>query len=215
MDRSHCDGCGRSLGLTDLVPVLSYVVFRGRCRRCGAPIGRFHLNVELAALAVAAAAVLIDPDPSRLWLDGMLGWTLLTLAWIDARHMRLPDMLTLPLIPAGLIATWIFLPDALADHATAAIVGYLAFRLISRAYRSLRGRDGLGEGDAKLLAGAGAWLGLSALGLVVFVGALVCLAYVLLKRLGGTDIGMSAAIPFGPGLCLAIWCIWLARGLGF
>lgn len=82
LGRSECERCGARLGAVDLVPLLSFVVLRGRCRRCGQPISPFHWQVELAALAVAVAAVLAQGRPLGLWLDCALGWTLLTLGWI-------------------------------------------------------------------------------------------------------------------------------------
>jgi leader peptidase (prepilin peptidase) / N-methyltransferase len=103
----------------------------------------------------------------------LVGWTLLTLAWIDVEQFRLPDALTLPLLGAGLVATEVTAPDALGDHLIGAAVGYLAFRTVRNAYRTVRRKDGLGLGDAKLLSAAGAWLGWALLPDVVFGAALL------------------------------------------
>ena len=206
--RSRCPSCGVALAARDLVPLVSYAVLGGRCRRCGAAIGRFHFAVELAAIAVVLAAVAIEPDPGRLWLDCGFGWALLTLGWIDGRHMLLPDALTLPLIPLGLLATLLRSPEDLTAHAAGAIVGYAAFRGIALAYRAWRGREGLGRGDAKLLAAAGAWVGLAALPTVIFGGALVSLVLAVLRS-RGTGLRATLAVPFGQGLCLAAWAVWL------
>ena len=157
--RSACEACGQALGPIELLPIVSFVVLRGRCRHCGAPIARMHLAVELAALGVAAWAASVLADAPTLWAGCVLGWTLLALGWIDWTHMVLPDALTLPLVLAGLGVTWRLEPEALTDHAAAAIAGYVAFRLLELGYRRLRGRDGLGQGDAKLAAACGAWVG--------------------------------------------------------
>ena len=206
--RSACEACAAPLGPAELVPLLSYLRQHGRCRHCRAPIAPFHWHVELAALAVAAAALLLDP--TRIWADCALGWTLLTLAWIDAQTFRLPDILTLPLIPAGLLLAWHEdgLPAA-ADHAATAAAGFCIFRAVALAYRALRGRDGLGEGDAKLLAALGAWTGLAGLAPTILGAALAGLAAALLLRLRGQAVSAATAIPFGPCLALAGWIVRL------
>jgi leader peptidase (prepilin peptidase)/N-methyltransferase len=208
MARSACPHCDRRLGPIDLVPLLSYIVLRGRCRHCGNPIGLFYPGVELAALAVAIMAVAADPDPSRVWVNCALGWTLLTLAWIDWIAFRLPDVLTLPLLVAGLALTWLRDPEALTDHSFAAAAAYLAFQGIALAYRRLRGFDGLGGGDAKLIAAAGAWCGLTALPLVVLASALIGLLAALGLALAGRTVTSTTRIPFGPCIALAFWLIW-------
>jgi len=219
--RSACETCGTTLGACELVPLVSYAALRGRCRHCGAPIGRFHLAIELAALAVAAIAVLIEPDPARLWLDCGLGWTLLALAWIDATDMLLPDLLTLPLLLAGLGVTWLgapaaeslIAPDAAPLHAAAAALGYGLFRGIAVFYHGLRGREGLGAGDAKLLAAAGAWLGLQPLTWVIVGAALLGIAWALLAAwFGGQRLRGETRLPFGPALALSFWVVWLVLG---
>jgi leader peptidase (prepilin peptidase) / N-methyltransferase len=206
--RSHCNACHRTLGPADLIPIVSYLAMRGRCRHCGAPIGRFHLMIELAALAVALWAITID-DGARLWADCVLGWTLLALAWIDARHMILPDVLTLPLVLAGLGFAWTLEPDRIVDHAAGAAIGWLLFWAVSRLYRLFRGRDGLGEGDAKLLAASGAWVSWSGLGPVMLVAALTGLGVALVGWLRGGKTTTATAIPFGPPLAFATWLVWL------
>lgn len=206
--RSRCDGCGHVLGPRELVPLVSFALLRARCRWCRARISSTHLATELAFLAIAACAVLAETDIQLVWLDCVLGWTLLTLAWIDYEHMMLPDVLTLPLVIAGLGATLLQDPSAVTEHAAAAAAGYLAFRAIEIGYRWLRGRDGLGQGDAKLMAAAGAWLGLMPLPTVVFTAALFGLLFVAVLRVLGNRLHAGSAIPFGPALCAAIAAAW-------
>ncbi len=210
MGRSACDSCGHVLGPLELVPLVSFATLGGRCRHCDVPIGRFHPAVELAAIAVAASAAwTIGDDAALLWAGCGLGWTLLTLAWIDALHMRLPDVLTLPLLLAGLAATWWLDPDTLAAHAMGAAAGYLSIAALAVAYRRLRGRDGIGLGDAKLLGAAGAWLGWQALPWVVLSAALAGIGVAVLSQLRGATITRATALPFGPCLAVAIWAIFL------
>jgi len=207
--RSVCASCGRSLAVRDLVPVVSFLLLRGRCRTCHAPIGVFHLAVELAAVAVALWAALTLTEPGWVSASCVLGWTLLTLGWIDVEHMLLPDVLTLPLLLAGLGATLLLDPGDVVDHALGAVVGYLVFRTIAVAYRAWRDRDGLGGGDAKLLAAAGAWLGWQALPWVVLEASLAGIAAALLARLLGRRVSRTTALPFGPFIAAAIWLVWL------
>ena len=206
--RSRCDACGATLRVRDLVPILSWLVAGGRCRYCRQPLGWFYPGVELAAVAVAVLAVLIDGG-QRAWLDCLLGWWLLALGWIDLRCWLLLDALTLPLIIAGLAAAFLFDPDQLTDRALGAALGYLSLTAIATLYRALRGREGLGGGDAKLLAASGAWLGAAALPQVILLAALSALAAAGCMRLTGVRLGIHSALPFGPFLALATWVLWL------
>jgi leader peptidase (prepilin peptidase)/N-methyltransferase len=190
---------------------VSYLRQRGRCAGCGAPIQPEHLHIELAALAVAAlSALLVLPGP-MLWLTCTLGWWLLALAWIDAQSFRLPDVLTLPLLAAGLAeAAWLE-PEALLSRAIAAAVAYSTLWLLAFGYRRLRGREGLGLGDAKLLAAGGAWVGVSGLPFVMFLGAILALLYALFLWQRGTPLTRTTRLPFGPFLAVSIWLAWLIR----
>ena len=204
--RSSCDACGHLLESRDLVPILSFLALRGHCRFCAAPIARAHLWVELGALSVACCAAAFGARDGLLWAGCALGWALLALGWIDAVCLRLPDMLTLPLILGGLAeAAWLE-PEAVTDRAAGAAAGYISFRVLAWAYRRLRGREGLGQGDAKLLAAAGAWVGVAALPLVLLAASLAGLAWAL--RRGEPDF--QARLPFGPFLAVGIWLVWLA-----
>jgi leader peptidase (prepilin peptidase) / N-methyltransferase len=207
--RSSCESCARSLSALDLVPVASFLALRGRCRGCSAPIAPFHLIVELAAVAVALWAAAVEPNGLLVWADCFLGWTLLALAWIDALTMRLPDILTLPLLLVGLLVEALLSPEKLPAHICGAAVGYFAFKVVAIGYRALRGRDGLGGGDAKLLAVAGAWLGWAALPDVVFIAALLGIAGAIISRARGHIIATTTALPFGPFLAIAVWIVRL------
>src|SRR3954447_1615285 len=206
--RSRCDACGTPLRARDLVPLLSWLVARRRCRYCRQPLGWFYPGVELAALAIALAAVLID-GVQRAWLDCLLGWWLLALGWIDLRSWLLPDALTLPLIIAGLVVGFLFNPDQLTDRALGAALGYLTLMAIAALYRTFRGREGLGGGDAQLLAASCAWVcGAVLPGVNLFSGA-SALAAAACLRLAGLRLGIHSALPFGPFLALATWVLWL------
>lgn len=206
--RSRCETCGTALRTRDLVPIVSWLAAGGRCRYCGQRTGWFYPAVELTALGIALAAVLIDGG-QRVWLDCLFGWWLLTLGWTDLRSWILPDVLTLPLIIAGLAAALVFDPDQLTQRALGAALGYLSLAAVAAVYRALRGREGLGGGDAKLLAASGAWLGAAGLPEVILMAALSALAIAALMRLAGNRLGRHSAMPFGPFLALATWVLWL------
>ena len=206
--RSACESCGTLLGARDMVPLLSLLVLRGRCRHCGARVALAHAAVEMACLLIAVWVAMVAEGPAEMWLGCVLGWTLLALAWIDWEHLLLPDVLTLPLILAGLGGAAVLDPDGLTLHAVGALAGYLIFRGIEIGYRRLRGRDGLGAGDAKLAAAAGAWLGVAALPTVIFLAAVSGLLMALGLRVAGRKVGGAVKLPFGLPPA-AIWIIWL------
>jgi leader peptidase (prepilin peptidase)/N-methyltransferase len=203
--RSTCAGCNSRLAARDLIPIVSYVLLRGRCRLCGASIGSFHPVVEFAALGGVVWAALAGATGAQLWANCLLGWCLLVLSWIDAEHLRLPDILTLPLLLCGLSVTFLLQPDRLTAHAAGALAGYLAFQAIALGYRKLRGREGLGAGDAKLLGVAGAWVGIAALPIIVLIGACAGLLYAAFRYAGGGTITRVTELPFGPWLALGLW----------
>lgn len=209
MARSCCEACGVTLGARDLVPLWSYAALRGRCRRCGGAIAPFHWRVEAAAVLVPLSAMAAGLQGDVLWAVSGAGWVLLGLAWIDAEWMILPDVLTLPLLLTGLAAVWWFDGEELADRAAAAGLGWLALWVVATVYRRVRGRDGLGEGDAKLLGAIGAWVGLAGMADVLLGAALAGLAWAGVLRLRGQTMSATTALPFGPFLALAGWAVML------
>lgn len=203
--RSACESCGVALRPADLVPVFSFILLRGTCHHCGAKLAWFHLWVELAGLAVAAAALSAEGPGAMAWVDAGLGWALLLAGWIDAKYFVLPDAVSLPLVLAGLAVTWWFGPGSIYDHAAAAALGYGGFWALNAAYRAWRRRDGLGGGDAKLLAAAGAWLGTALLPDEILLAGLLALAAVFARRLAGETLEGGTRIAFGPALALALF----------
>jgi leader peptidase (prepilin peptidase)/N-methyltransferase len=208
LGRSRCPSCGTTLTPRDLVPLLSWLGLRGRCRHCAAPIGLLYPVLELAALAVALWAA-TESTGWLVWASCGLGWTLLTLSAIDLRDGVLPDVLTLPLVPAGLIVGWFAAPEGLWDDIAGAVVGYALFAFVAWAYRRWRGREGMGGGDAKLLAGIGAWVGISGLPSVVLLASLLALVAALGWRSLRGRPSLNDRVPFGPYLAAAAWVVWL------
>lgn len=208
LGRSRCRTCAHPLGPVDLIPLVGWLVRRGLCRHCGAAIGAFYPGIELAAIGVAGWAALAVPE-AMIWPTVLLGWTLLALAAIDVRAMILPDVLTLPLVGAGLAVAWRLDPETLPAHGLAAALGWTVFRAIGALYARVRGREGLGRGDAKLMAAAGAWVSWPGLPGVVLLAAVAALGAVALTAAGGQRVGRMTAIPFGPFLALGLWLTWL------
>lgn len=165
-------------------------------------------RLGLAALTAAAAgisALLGRGDWIFGWgvaVDALLSLWLAALALIDARRMILPEILTIPLALAGFaLAAWVS-PDQLTGHFIGFALGWGLMAAVAAAFRSWRGRDGLGGGDAMLLGAAGAWLGPLALPSLLFLAALAALGWAVLRRV--------RLLPFGPFLAAAFWAIWVA-----
>jgi leader peptidase (prepilin peptidase)/N-methyltransferase len=211
---SQCRACGQRLRPVNLVPVLSYCLQRGRCVRCRAALPADLLLAELggagiAGLAFTRATGLAGSNLPEMAALALFGWALLLLALLDARHLWLPDAITLPLALSGLAAAAILPEPPLVARVAGAALGYVALEGLRRAYRAWRGHEGLGRGDAKLLAAIGAWLGAAALPGVVFVAALLGLAWAGLERLRGRPAGGPVPIPLGTSLALSA-LLWLA-----
>lgn len=202
--RSRCDGCGRRLGLLELVPLLSALLSRGRCRSCGAAIDRRHLLLEPAAALVGLLAMLASPGTVGL-SGAILGWALLALLALDAEHHWLPDRITLPLLALGLLLG----AGDLSDRLLGAAIGGGALLLLALGYRALRGREGMGLGDVKLMAALGAWLGPLLLGPLLLAAALLGLLMAAGLKLGGKPLPTGGRIPFGACLAAAAFPIWL------
>jgi leader peptidase (prepilin peptidase) / N-methyltransferase len=212
--RSKCPACGAALGPRDLVPVLSWVLQRGRCRHCGGRIGPVYPVIEIAAVIVAGWAA-TRVGGWILWASCALGWTLLVLAAIDFRTYRLPNSLTLPLAAGGLIVAALVDRSILPDHLIGAAAGALSFAAIAALYRRVRGREGLGLGDAKLVGAAGAWVSWTGLPGVVLWACASAFALLLARSLRGEAITLTTRFPFGPHLCIGIWLVWLYGPIEF
>ncbi|MET0293856.1 MAG: A24 family peptidase [Phenylobacterium sp.] len=166
-----------------------------------------------SATALAAWSTAALPFPQGA-LGALLAWQLLLLALLDAERLWLPRMLTLPLIASGLAIAAAQGALVLADKAMGAAAGFLVLRLLALAYRRARGREGLGGGDAYLLAGGGAWFGWAALPTALVWAAGAGLAYAGLRAAGRRPIAADEPIPFGVFLALGIWLAWLYGHLG-
>lgn len=138
-----------------------------------------------------------------------LGWALLWLAIIDARSLLLPNKITYPLIAAGLLAGYTLHPALFMDHVIGAVAGYLVLWSVSVAFETIRGHAGLGMGDAKLFAAAGAWLTWQALPSVLAIASFAGLALALVNWITDGRKGADGPLPFGPPMALGIWLVWL------
>lgn len=206
--RSRCDACGATLKALDLVPLVSWVILRRRCRHCGARLSSFYPAVELAALAPVLWAAILQSG-FLLILSAMFGWLLIALAWIDWRTYRLPDVLTLPLFALGLAGSWWFDRDNWIDHLIGAAAGLFFFAFIALLFRVVRRREGMGFGDAKFAAALGAWVAWQGLPSVVSIAALSALAVAFIREVGPKSVQSDERLPFGPFLAAGGWIVWL------
>jgi leader peptidase (prepilin peptidase)/N-methyltransferase len=200
--RSACPACGHMITAGENIPVVSWFLLRGKCSACGVAISARYPLVEILGGLVAAAAIAkFGPTWAGLAACGFL-WTLLALTFIDFDTQLLPDDLTLPLLWGGLLANVFGLFAPLAEGVIGAIAGYLVLWSIYWLFKLIRGKEGMGYGDFKLLAALGAWLGWKMLPLIILgssvVGAAIGIGLVVLK---GRDHNVPLA--FGPYLAIA------------
>ncbi len=200
--RSACPSCGHRISALENIPVASWLALRGRCSACNARIPARYPMVEILGGVLAAAAIYHFGLTAKGGAACVLLWTLLALTVIDTDTQLLPDDLTLPLLWGGLIANlWgIFTP--IGSAVIGAVAGYLSLWSVYWLFKLVRGREGMGYGDFKLLAALGAWLGWKMLPLIVLlssiVGAVVGIALIVFR---GRD--HTIPIPFGPYLAVA------------
>ena len=201
--RSYCPTCNTPLKRIHLVPLFSFLALRGQCAACGSKISlRYPIVEALGGIAALTAFLLFGLTATALFAAVFM-WFLIALAAIDFETGYLPDALTLPLLVIGLAANSVGFFATISAALIGAVAGYLSFRLIGAAFHLLRGAEGLGQGDAKLLAAIGAWLGWMALAPTVFIATMIALLGALMMRFGGQSIRADTEIRFGPALALA------------
>jgi leader peptidase (prepilin peptidase)/N-methyltransferase len=213
--RSRCPACSAPIRAVHNIPVISWLSLRGRCASCGAAIPIRYPLVELATALLSAAVAWHFGFGFESACALLVTWFLIPLTGIDVDHQLLPDVLTLPLLWLGLLASLVHdpasawaLPAGPRDAIIGAAGGYLFLWGIFHAFRLLTGKEGMGYGDFKLFAALGAWLGWQMLPLVLLlsavVGAAVGIALIVLRRQG-----REVPIPFGPYLAGAGWIAML------
>lgn len=186
-----------------------------RLRRGAAPeVGGRRLFLALAGAAVGVWAVVSQPSIVAAGLTALLGWQLLLVALVDGEHFWLPDQLTFPLAGTGLTAAAILDRLAMSDSIVGAAAGFGGLWLLARAYRVLRGREGLGGGDPFLLAAGGAWTGWVGLPSVLLWAAAAGLSVAAARLVTGGRVTASDRLPFGVFLAVGIWLTWLWGPLG-
>lgn len=214
--RSRCMSCEAPLKPWHLVPVLSWLIQRGRCAFCGAAVSPRYVLIECAAAAIGVWAAVWGHETGWLLVaaTALLGWQLLLIALIDAENFWLPDELTLPLIATGLIAGATLVGGWPVEQLAGAVAGFAILWLIAFAYRLVRGREGLGGGDPILFAGAGAWVGWTGLPTVLLWACAAGFSIVLAKLIVRRRVEMTDRLPFGTFLAIGIWLTWLYGPFG-
>jgi len=196
---SHCPKCKHELTAFENIPILSYLLQAGKCRNCKAPIS---LRYPLIEAVTGIVTLLIAYQYGYSWLTLailILTWSLIVLTMIDYDHQLLPDDITIPILWLGLIINYFGLITTLEAAVLGAVAGYLILWAVYWLFKILTGKEGMGQGDFKLLAALGAWMGWQALPQIILlsslIGALIGIGLILIK---GRD--KNIPIPFGPYL---------------
>lgn len=206
---SSCPKCGHKIRFWENIPIISYVLLKGKCSACGQKIS---VEYPLVETMTAVLSLVVAQHYGVSWqtlLALIFTWTLVALTMIDFHKQLLPDNLTLPLLWLGISCAIFGLFTDLQSSVIGAIAGYLALWSVYQLFKVLTGKEGMGFGDFKLLAALGAWMGWKMLPLIVilssFVGAAIGIAMIIFAR-----HDKRVPIPFGPYLAIAGWIalIW-------
>ena len=202
--RSACPACGTMIKTWQNIPVISWLLLRGKCGSCKHPISAEYPIVELLTGILSLAVAMKFGASVPLIFALLFTWALITLALIDFHTTLLPDSITLPLMWLGLVISLVPVFVSPADAIVGAAAGYMVLWLVFQTFKLITGKEGMGFGDFKLLAALGAWLGWTKLPIII-----------LLSSLTGAIIGImmmlvfkhqrSQPIPFGPYLAIAGW----------
>jgi len=201
---SNCPQCGHKIRFWENIPVLSYILLRGRCSACQSSISIRYPIIELIT-GVLSVIIAWHFGWSMMTVGALLlTWTLIALSMIDFDHQLLPDNITLPVLWLGLIFNLAGVYTNLGSAVIGAVAGYLSLWSVFWLFKILTGKEGMGYGDFKLLALFGAWLGWQYLPQIILlssiVGAIVGIGMIIIR---GRD--KNIPIPFGPYLAIAGW----------
>ncbi len=206
--RSCCPHCGHAIGAAENIPLVSYLLQRGRCKHCDAAISWQYPLVELTT-ALLSVIVVMQLGPTLQAIAVLsFTWALVTLSVIDLHEQILPDVITLPFLWLGIVLALGSVVTDLHSSVIGAMAGYLSLWTIYQLFRLLTGKEGMGYGDFKLLAMLGAWMGWQYLPAIIIVSSLVgALTGIALIVIRGRDRNLP--MPFGPFLAAAGWITML------
>lgn len=201
---SHCPKCQHKLAIIDNIPLLSFIFLRGKCRYCQAKISYQYLIVELLSALAAVIAIAYFGLTWKGLLVVVFSWFLICLSGIDWRKQILPDVINYCFLWLGLIVNLFNIFTTTKSAVIGAVVGYISLWLINSVYRLLTKKDGIGQGDFKLLASLGAWLGWQQIPFIILISALIGSLVGILLILSRKH-EWQRPIPYGPYLALAGW----------
>ena len=207
--RSACPHCGHKISALENIPVISYLLLRGKCKGCGAHISARYPIVELVSGLLSGYVAWHFGFGLAALAALLFVWALLSLTFIDFDTQLLPDVITLPLLWMGLLFNLFGAFAGLHSAVIGAVVGYLVLWGVYWVFKLVTGKEGMGYGDFKLLAAIGAWLGWQMLPLVIMLSSLVG-AVVGITLIVAARHGRNIPIPFGPylaggGLIALLW----------
>jgi len=209
--RSRCPQCGHQIRAWENIPVLGWLLLRGRCSNCASPIAVRYPIVEFAtALATCAVLAVFGPTWAAVWALAFT-WSLIALALIDLDTQLLPDSIVLPLLWLGLLVNVAGVYTSLPEAVVGAVIGYGVLWSLYWAFRLLTGKEGMGYGDFKLMGAMGAWLGWPALPGVVLLASLTGIVAAVAMMLNG-KMNLETPMPFGPFIAAAGWLAMLLAG---
>ena len=195
--RSQCPHCHHTLSVIDLIPVVSYLILKGKCRHCQASISPMYPSLELACLALSLPLLFSAHSLFELTLLTAIFCSLLLVAVFDARHKWIPDEINLLLVGCALLLA-LQQPIFLTESVLGLIVGYALIAILRSLFMAVRKVEAIGLGDAKLLAGLGAWLGVYAIAPIALIASLLGIFYILVS-----GHNKDHQVAFGPFLAIA------------
>ncbi len=206
--RSRCPNCGHQITALENIPIISYLFLRGRCSECKTPISKRYPIVELITGILSLYVIYHFGVNWQGAAALVFTWCLIALTMIDYDTYYLPDSITLPLFWLGLIVNYYGFFTDFSSAFWGGIFGYMSLWLLNQGYILLRGQDGMGAGDFKLLALLGAWMGWQMLIQIALfsslVGAVIGISLMFIK-----NRDKNHHIPYGPYLAIAGWIAFL------
>jgi leader peptidase (prepilin peptidase)/N-methyltransferase len=201
--RSRCDHCATNIAAYDLIPIVSFILLKGKCRACGKEIGALPLIFEVTAILVGTFPILFL-SPIQAVGAAVFGWLLLPLVFLDWRHFWLPDRLLILLAIAGPLAGLLLNPSVTwFDRAVGMAAGFVSLEAIRVGFKRWRGYEGMGAGDPKLFGALGIWVGWQALPMILLGASAIGLGLILVTRTRRTQ--SRNLLPFGSYLCGAAY----------